>query len=208
MEGELRYAIENYARSQEFKLSGIYTMDGSKRSNKANAFFTGFGKFKRIVLFDTLIKMHTVPELVAILAHEIGHYKKRHIFKTLGLSIGVSGVLFYTLSLILDHPELQVDFGVQQPSLHVGFVLASFLYAPVSRIFSFGMHALSRRHEFEADAYAVRTVRSGSALIDGLKKLTVENLGNLTPHWLKVKIDYTHPPVLERIGRIRQTGSE
>jgi STE24 endopeptidase len=201
--GELRDAIENFARSQNFGLGGLFTMDGSRRSSKSNAFFTGFGRFRRIVLFDTLIERQTVNELVAVLAHEIGHYKKRHIFRQLGLSIVVTALTFFLMSLFLENPFFFDAFLMENISIYGSLVFFSLFYTPVSRILSlYGLY-LSRKYEFEADAFARATYGHSDALVSALKKLSVENLSNLTPHPLKVFVDYTHPPVLERIKALR-----
>lgn len=202
-DGELRRAIEAYARAENFKLQGIFTMDGSRRSTKANAFFTGFGRFKRIVLFDTLIARQTVAELVAVLAHEMGHFRKGHIRKMMALSIASTGLMFFLLSLFLNNRDLALAFGMEQVSVYASFLFFGFIYAPVTTLLSVAVHAVSRAHEYGADAYAARTTGGGEALITALKKLTVDNLGNLTPHPLKVFLEYSHPPVLDRIRALR-----
>jgi len=203
-EGELRGAIQSYADQQAFRLRGIYKMDGSRRSSKSNAFFTGFGKFKRIALFDTLIERHTVDELVAVLAHEIGHYKKRHIMKSILLSAAVTGVMFFLLKFFLNNPELFAAFRMEQVSVYAGLVFFSFLFTPVNTLFSVASQILSRKNEYEADRFAAETHGKPEAMVEALKKLTVHNLSNLTPHPAKVFFDYTHPPVLERVRAIRK----
>jgi STE24 endopeptidase len=202
-EGELKQAIEAYARSQEFKLKGIFTMDGSKRSTKTNAFFTGFGGFRRIVLFDTLVKKHVVKELVSILAHEMGHYKKKHILKSIVISILTTGLMFCILSLFINNRELFAAFKMQETSVYASLLFFGFLYSPIQMVLSIFGNMLSRRHEYDADAYAVNTYKDPVAMIAALKKLSVENLSNLTPHPLKVFLSYSHPPILERIRAIR-----
>ena len=202
--GPLRDAIETYAAAQEFKIQGIYTMDGSRRSTKSNAFFTGFGRYRRIVLFDTLIAKHTVPELVAVLAHEVGHFKKKHILRQTALSILVSGVTFYLLSWFINNPGLFAAFRVEELSIYASLFFFGFLFAPINLVLSVCGKYLSRRYEYEADAYAVATYRNAEAMISALKKLSVDNLSNLTPHPFKVALYYTHPPVLERIKAIRK----
>jgi len=202
-EGELRAAIEDYARTQHFRLKGIYTMDGSKRSTKSNAFFTGFGRFKRIVLFDTLIEKHTVDELVSVLAHEMGHYRKKHILKSMLISILTSGLMFFILSLFINNRELFAAFGMEHVSVYASLFFFGFLYAPIEMLLSVFGNILSRRHEYEADAFAVDTYGKPEAMISALKKLSVDALSNLTPHPLKVFLSYSHPPVLERIRAIR-----
>lgn len=203
-ECELKRAIEGYADSQRFKMKGVFTMDGSKRSTKTNAFFTGFGKFRRIALFDTLIEKHTVEELVSVLGHEMGHYKKKHIFKTIVLSILTTGLMFYILSLFINNGELFAAFKMQETSIYASLFFFGFLYTPIDMIIGIFGNALSRRHEYEADAYAVETYPKPEAMVLALKKLSTENLSNLTPHPLKVFLSYNHPPVLERIQAIRR----
>jgi STE24 endopeptidase len=204
-DGELKSAIERYAEGQHFKLKGIFTMDGSRRSTKSNAFFTGFGRFRRIVLYDTLIEKHSVDELVAILAHEVGHYKKRHIIWLLAMSIATSGVMFFILSLFLNNPSLSAAFRMEHTSLYATLFFFVFLYAPIEILLGIGANMLSRKHEFEADAFAARTVKSSDPLITALKKLSVDNFSNLTPHPAKVFLEYSHPPVLKRIQSLRRT---
>ncbi len=202
--GELRQAIETYAQSQNFQMQGVYTMDGSKRSSKANAMFTGFGRFRRIVLYDTLIQKHTVPELVSVLAHEIGHYQRRHILKFLLISLVSSGLMFFILSLMIRAPVLFHAFGLAKPSVYAGIVFFGLLYTPIDMTLSVFGNWMSRRFEFEADAFAVKTAKQPESMIAALKKLSVDNLSNLTPHPLKVVLDYSHPPVLQRIEAIRR----
>jgi len=203
-EGDLKGAIEEYARSQKFKMKGVFTMDGSKRSTKPNAFFTGFGKFRRIVLFDTLLEKQTVEELVSVLAHEMGHYKKRHILKSIIVSILTSGFMFYILSLFINNKELFEAFKMQEMSIYASLLFFGFLYAPIEMVLSIFGNLLSRRREYDADAYAVKTYRKPGSMITALKKLSVESLSNLTPHPLKVFLSYGHPPILERIQSIRR----
>jgi STE24 endopeptidase len=197
--GELKGAIEAFAAKVDFKLQGIFTMDGSKRSSKANAFFTGFGRFRRIVLFDTLVKQQTTPELVAVLAHEVGHFKLKHIIKMIVTSIVTSFLMFWMFSRVLASPDIMLGLGFSQASVEAAFTVAFWLYAPFSLVTSLFSHALSRKHEFEADAYARATTGDGAALASALKKLSVDSLSNLTPHPWKVFLDYSHPPVTERL---------
>ncbi|MFW6151774.1 MAG: M48 family metallopeptidase, partial [Verrucomicrobiota bacterium] len=206
-EGELRSRIEQYAESQNFRIKGVYKMDGSKRSSKSNAFFTGFGRSKRIVLFDTLIEKHTVDELVTVIAHEMGHYKKKHVPQAMVRSIVKTGLMFFLLSLFIDNPGLFEAFGMEHMSIYAGFIFFGFLFAPVSMALSLFETALSRKHEYESDNYAVKTTGQPEVLINALKKLSVDNLGNLTPHPLKVIVGYSHPPVLDRIQAIRNSKS-
>jgi len=203
-EGELKKAIEGYAKSQGFKIKGVFKMDGSRRSTKSNAFFTGLGKFRRIVLFDTLIEKHTVDELVSILGHEIGHYKKKHIPKSIVISTVTMGLMFFILSLFINNQGLFLAFKMEETSIYASLFFFGFLYAPISMVFSILTNILSRKHEYEADAYAVSTYTRSEAMIIALKKLSVDNLSNLTPHPLKVFLQYSHPPVLERIQAIRR----
>ncbi|MBT3258798.1 MAG: M48 family metallopeptidase [Deltaproteobacteria bacterium] len=202
-EGELKSAIEDYAKKQQFKMKGVFSMDGSKRSTKSNAFFTGFGRFRRIVLFDTLISKHTTEELVSILAHEMGHYKKKHILKSIIISILSTGLMFYILSIFMNNPALFAAFQMEHISIYAGLFFFGFLYAPIEMILSIFGNMLSRHHEYEADAWAVRTYQRPQSMIAALKKLSVDNLSNLTPHPLKVFLSYSHPPVLERIRAIQ-----
>ncbi|MFU8859074.1 MAG: M48 family metallopeptidase [Cyclonatronaceae bacterium] len=203
-QGELRDRIMEYARSVDFPLKNLYVMDGSKRSSKSNAFFTGFGKNKRIALFDTLIEKHTVPELVAVLAHEIGHYKKKHILKGMVISIVHTGVLFYLLSLFLNSEGLFNAFYMEQMSVHAALIFFGLLFAPVEMVLSVVMQILSRKHEYEADRFAADTTGKPEHMIDALKKLSAGNLSNLTPHPFYVFLNYSHPPVLQRINAIRK----
>ena len=203
-DGELKSAIMEYAKSVNFPLSGIFVIDGSKRSSKANAFFTGFGKRKRIALFDTLIENHAVTELVAVLAHEIGHYKKKHIIIAMFLSIVNMGIVFFLLSIFLNNRELFDAFYMENLSVYASLLFFSLLYSPVEFVLSVALQSLSRRHEFQADHYAVETYKGASTLAEALKKLSRTNLSNLTPHPFYVFLNYSHPPVLQRIERIRR----
>lgn len=203
-EGELKKDIESFAVQENFVLNGIFKMDSSKRSTKSNAFFTGFGKFRRLVLFDTLIEKQTPVELVAVLAHEIGHFKRKHIQKSIILSIVTTGVVFFVLGLFLNNSGLFAAFAMTHISVYASIVFVTFLLSPFMKILSIFTHLLSRKHEFEADEYAARTHKNPEALISALKKLSMDNLSNLTPHPLKVFLDYTHPPVLQRIEALRR----
>ena len=202
-QSELKTAIENYADDQNFKMKGIFTMDGSKRSSKSNAFFTGFGKFRRIALFDTLIEKHTTDELVCIVAHEIGHYKKKHIIKHLIISIITSGIMFFILSRFINNGELFSAFQMEKTSIYASLLFFGFLYVPIDMVISIFSKMLSRKNEYEADQFAVLTLEKPDAMILSLKKLSVDNLSNLTPHPYKVFFTYSHPPVLDRINKIR-----
>jgi STE24 endopeptidase len=203
-DGELRQAIEEYAEKVNFPLQGIYVMDGSKRSSKSNAFFTGFGKNKRIALFDTLISKHSTEELVAVLAHEIGHYKKKHIVKNMSISILHTGVMFGLLSIFLQVPALFDAFFMEEMSIYAGLLFFGLLYSPVETILGIGMQILSRKHEYEADAFAAKSINEKEEMVNVLKKLSKDNLSNLTPHPFYVFLNYSHPPALKRIERIRE----
>jgi STE24 endopeptidase len=205
-DGELRDLIENYSKEVDFPLTEVYVIDGSKRSAHSNAYFTGFGKNKRIVLFDTLMEDHTNEEILAILAHEVGHYKKKHIIKGMFTSIIHSGIMLYILGLFIKMPELHTAMGMsaEQPSVYAGLIFFSLLYAPIELVLSIMFNMLSRKHEFEADEYSAQTLKNTSHMISGLKNLTVKNLGNLTPHPLPVFLSYSHPPVLDRISALER----
>ena len=206
-DGALKDAIERYSESVNFPLTEVSVMDGSKRSGHSNAYFSGFGKKKRIVLFDTLIEKHSVEELVAILAHEVGHYKKKHILKGVLVSIAHAGVLFFLLSLFIENRGLFDAFRMEQVSVYAGLVFFSILYSPIELVLSIVMNVVSRKHEYEADAFAAHTVGSAEPLVNGLKTLSVSNLGNLTPDDLTVILNYSHPPILQRIAALRGLGT-
>ncbi|MFP4543970.1 MAG: M48 family metallopeptidase [Bacteroidota bacterium] len=201
-EGELRDKIFSYAEKVNFPLTNVFVMDGSKRSTKSNAFFTGFGKNKRIALYDTLIEKHTDDELVAVLAHEIGHYKKKHITAGMLISIAHTGILFYLLSIFLYDEGLYRAFFMDRTPIYAGLVFFGMLYSPVEMILSVLMNIFSRKNEYQADRFAAETYEKPRALIDALKKLSKNNLSNLTPHQFYVFINYSHPPVLKRIKKI------
>jgi STE24 endopeptidase len=178
-------------------------MDGSKRSSKSNAFFTGFGKSRRIVLFDTLIKQHTVSELVAVLAHEMGHYKKKHIQKGIVIGILQMGFVFFILSLFISHRGLFDAFYMESISVYAGLVFFGMLYSPIDFFLSIFLQISSRKDEYEADRFAAQTTHDSKPLISALKKLSAHNLSNLTPHPFYVFLNYSHPPVLERISVLK-----
>lgn len=203
-QGELRNAIEAYTAAQHYTVTGIFTIDGSRRSTKANAFFTGFGKKKRIALFDTLITRHAKEEIVAVLAHEIGHGQLGHIRKGLISSILQTGALFFLMGFFLNNRALFDAFGVTTMSTHVGLILFALLYSPVSLCLSLVSNAMSRKHEFEADAFAAQTTQKPQDLIRALKRLCADSLSNLTPHKLTIWLDHGHPPVLQRIRALQQ----
>jgi STE24 endopeptidase len=203
-EGELRSAIEVMAKKCQFPISGLYIMDGSKRSTKANAFFTGFGKTKKIALFDTLLAKHDTAELVAILAHEIGHFRCKHIPQRLVASLLQSAVMFFLIGLATDphgtfSRMLFNAFGVADISPHVGLVLFGLIFAPIGRLLGIVSNQWSRRHEFEADSYAAEHTGSTAPLMSALKKLSTDNLSHPTPHPLRVALDYSHPPLSQRL---------
>jgi STE24 endopeptidase len=205
-DGELKEAIFTYARSIDFSLDNIFIMDGSRRSSKSNAFFTGFGRYKRIVLFDTMIEKHSTAELVAVLAHEMGHFKRKHILKSLLIAIGQSGLMFYMLSIVISYPGLFKAFFMDTPSVYTGLVFFALLYSPFDVITGLFLRKLSRKNEYEADRFAAATTRDPQAMVTALKKLSVHNLSNLRPHPFYVFLNYTHPPVLARIRAIAQVG--
>ncbi len=202
-DGELRQTILDYAEKVNFSLENLFVMDGSKRSSKSNAFFTGFGKHKRIALFDTLIDKHTVKELLLVLAHEIGHYKKKHIIKSMVISILHMGIMFYLLSIFLNHQGLFDAFYMQELSIYAGLLFFGMLYSPVEMILSVFMQIFSRKNEYEADRYAAETTKDSQSMIDALKKLSADNLSNLTPHPFYVFLNYSHPPALQRINALK-----
>lgn len=200
-EGNLKTAIQQFASSVDFPLDNIFVIDGSKRSSKANAFFSGIGRKKKIVLYDTLIQKHTTEELVAVLAHEVGHFKKKHIIRGFVLSIVQVFFTMFILSLIVYNGNLSLALGASQQSIHLNLVAFSILFAPISGLTGLLMSMYSRKNEFEADAYARETF-SGPALAEALKKLSVDSLSNLYPHPLYVFFHYSHPPLLKRLEAI------
>lgn len=200
-DGSLRNKIESYSEKVGFHLKNIYVIDGSKRSTKANAYFSGFGSQKRITLFDTLINDLDEDEIVAVLAHEVGHYKHKHIIYNLGLSIITTGITLWLLSLFVGNPLLSKAIGVEQPGFHIGLVAFGILYTPISTITGLLMNALSRKFEYEADNYAKNTFGS-EYLISSLKKLSQKSLSNLTPHPLYIKVHYSHPSLLQRVKNL------
>lgn len=201
-EGSLREKIEDYAAKAGFRLDNIYVIDGSKRSSKANAYFSGLGPKKRIVLFDTLIEDLEEDEIVAVLAHEVGHYKKKHSLTGLVLATIQSAIMFYLFSLFVGMDSFAIALGGEQASFHLGLVAFGVLYAPISMLAGLGTNALSRRHEFQADSYA-RESYDADLLISSLKKLSRKNLSNLTPHPAYVFFHYSHPPLLQRIKSLK-----
>jgi STE24 endopeptidase len=201
--GELKEAILRYTLSVNYPIKNVYVMDGSKRSGKSNAFFTGFGRSKRIALFDTLIAQHTIPEMVAVLAHEVGHYKKKHILQGIIVSIINAGIIFFLLSLFLGSHDLYQAFHMKQESIYTGLLFFGLLYTPIELILSFVIQMVSRKNEYEADRFAAETIDEPRNLIDALKKLSATNLSNLTPHPFYVFLNYSHPPLMQRIHAIQ-----
>jgi STE24 endopeptidase len=201
-EGSLKSKIESYAESVGFQLQNIFVIDGSKRSTKANAYFSGFGKEKRVTLFDTLIQDLEEEEIVAVLAHEVGHYKRNHIVINLVASILNAGITLFLLSLFVNNPEVSMAIGVSQPSFHAALVGFGMLYSPVSELTGLLLNYLSRKFEFEADDFARETF-DGQPLISSLKKLSRNSLSNLTPHPAYVFVHYSHPPLKDRIQQLK-----
>ncbi|MCU0370155.1 MAG: M48 family metallopeptidase [Bacteroidales bacterium] len=204
--GELRDAIESFALKTGFNLKNIFVINGSKRSTKANAYFTGLGRKKRIVLYDTLINDHSTAELVAVLAHEIGHYKKKHTLVGTVLSILQTGLMLFILSRFLGNPALSQALGAAEPSFHLALVAFGILYTPISLIIGLLMNIFSRKHEFQADRFAADHY-SGNSLKEALIRLSVNNLSNLRPHPAYVFFYYSHPPLLKRLAAIRDLSS-
>ncbi|MEH6705559.1 MAG: M48 family metallopeptidase, partial [Galbibacter orientalis] len=200
-DGSLKTKIENYAAKVGFQLDNIFVIDGSKRSTKANAYFSGFGKQKRITLFDTLVNDLEEEEIVAVLAHEVGHYKKKHIIFNIVASIILTGITLFILSLFVNVPELSLAIGVNQPSFHAGLIAFGILYSPISEITGLIMNYFSRKFEYQADDFAKNTY-AGEPLVTSLKKLSKNSLSNLTPHPAYVFVHYSHPTLLERFTNL------
>lgn len=201
-EGDLKTAIERFAKKVNFPLDNVFVMDGSKRSAKANAFFSGIGKKKKIVLYDTLINNHTSEELVAVLAHEVGHFKKKHIIWSYLISITQIFLMLYILSMMVFNENLSIALGGSQQAIHLNLIAFGILFSPISGITGLLMSMLSRKNEFEADAYAKATF-DGNALSNALKKLSVDSLSNLYPHPAYVFFHYSHPPLLQRLEALK-----
>ena len=199
--GSLRDAISNYAQTVGFNLDKIFVIDGSKRSTKANAYFSGFGSEKRVTLYDTLINDLEEEEIVAVLAHEVGHYKKKHIIFNLATSVLLAGLTLYILSLLISNPLLSQALGVAKPSFHIGLIAFGILYSPISTITGLIMNWFSRKFEYQADDYAKNTYKA-QPLITSLKKLSKNSLSNLTPHPAYVFMHYSHPTLLERFKNL------
>ncbi|MDD5570248.1 MAG: M48 family metallopeptidase [Bacteroidales bacterium] len=197
-EGELRTAIEEYANKTGFKLKNIFKIDGSKRSSKANAYFSGLGAKKRIVLFDTLINDLSKEEIVAVLAHEVGHYKKKHTLFAISASVIQTGLMLFILSLFINNPLLSQALGTGVKSFHMGILAFGMLYSPLSTVMGLAMNIISRSNEYKADAFAGITYKA-EYLQSALKKLSVNNLSNLNPHKAYVFFYYSHPTLLNRL---------
>ena len=197
-EGDLKSSIFQFSEKVNFPLDNIFVMDGSKRSSKGNAFFSGIGKRKKVVLFDTLIAKHSIEELTAVFAHEVGHFKKKHIILGTLLSILQVGLMLYLLSLMIFSSEVSFALGGEVSTIHLNILGFVILYTPVSRLLGIVMNIFSRKNEYEADAYA-KEYFGEKPLISGLKKMSGDHLSNLTPHPAFVFVNYSHPPLLQRV---------
>lgn len=206
-EGDLREAVTDYARSEGYDLEQVSVMDASRRSTKANAFFTGFGRTKRLTLFDTLVDKLDRDEVVAVVAHEMGHYKQGHLARWIAVSVIHQGVVLYLLSYFLKQTGLYEAFFMTHAPIYAGFAFFGLLIAPVERFLGLGLNALSRRQELQADRYAVETTEDPESLISGLKKIAADHLSNLTPHRFEVLLRYSHPPLHQRLRHLEQTAS-
>jgi len=200
-QGTLRTAIEEFASKTGFKLKNIYVIDGSKRSTKANAYFSGFGPKKRIVLYDTLKDELTEEEIVAVLAHEIGHYKKKHVLLTLFFSVLLTGFMLFLFSRVVNNPELSGALGSHSTSFHLGLIVFGILYSPLSLVIGLLTNFISRKNEFEADRFVKENFKP-EVLGEALKKLSVKNLSNMMPHPVYVFFHYSHPPLLKRLEKL------
>ncbi|MBW6500574.1 MAG: M48 family metallopeptidase [Bacteroidales bacterium] len=200
-EGGLRKKIEDFALKTGFKLKNIFVIDGSKRSTKANAYFSGFGPKKRIVLYDTLLKDMSEDEIVAVLAHEIGHYRKKHVLMTMLFSFLLTGLMLFLFSLVVNNPSLSAALGAESPSFHLGLIVFGILYSPLSLLIGLVSNYISRKNEFEADRF-VKEHYKAEYLSSSLKKLSVKNLSNMVPHPAYVFFHYSHPPLLKRLEQL------
>ena len=200
-EGTLRAQIELFAQKTGFKLKNIFIIDGSKRSTKANAYFSGFGPKKRIVLYDTLQNELTEEEIVAVLAHEIGHYKKKHVLFSLLLSVFLTGLMLFLFSMVVNNPVLSQAIGSHSTSFHLGLIVFGILYSPLSLFIGLATNYISRKNEFEADRFVRENFKS-EVLAEALKKLSVKNLSNMMPHPVYVFFHYSHPPLLKRLEKL------
>ena len=204
-DGELRTAIETFSKKVDFPISRIDMMDGSKRSSHSNAYFSGFGKSRRIALFDTLLEKHSTEEIVSVVAHEVGHYKKKHIITGTILGILETGIMLFVFNLIMNDSALFSVFGVQSVSVYGGLIFFGMLYSPVNLLTSVFTTAMSRKNEYEADAFSLEHTQNKDALINMLKGLAANNLSHLTPHKMMVFLSYSHPPVIDRIAAVNKT---
>ena len=202
-EGELLTKIKDYLRKVDFPVKKLEVMDGSKRSGHSNAYFSGFGKNKRIALFDTLMEQMDDDEILAVIAHEVGHYQLKHIHIGIFLSALQTGMMLFILSLFINNSELFSVFSMENLSIYASLIFFSILYTPISMIMGVVFSLISRKNEFAADEYSAKTANMPKSLISGLKKMSKENLSNLTPHWLNVFLNYSHPPVLKRIEALK-----
>jgi STE24 endopeptidase len=200
-QGSLRDKIEAFAGSTGFRLRNIYVIDSSRRSTKSNAYFSGFGPKKRIVLYDTLMKEMGEEEIIAVLAHEIGHYKKKHVLVSLLLSVLLTGLMLFLFSIVVDHPEISQSLGTDKASFHLGLIVFGILYSPLSLVIGVVSNFISRKNEFEADRF-VRENYKPEVLAAALKKLSVKNLSNMMPHKAYVFFHYSHPPLLKRLEKL------
>ena len=203
-EGPLLTKIKDYLKKVDFPVKKLEVMDGSKRSSHSNAYFSGMGKNKRIALFDTLVEQMDDDEIVAVIAHEVGHYKLKHIHWGIFISSINAGIMLFILSLFMMNRELFDVFKMQELSVYASLLFFTILYTPISMISGFMFSYISRKNEYAADAYSAKTSNLSGSLISGLKKMTKENLSNLTPHWLNVMLNYSHPTVLDRINVLRR----
>lgn len=202
-DGELKQSIESFCQKVQFPLTNIFVIDGSKRSAKGNAFFSGFGKKKKVVLYDTLIEKHTVEELTAVFAHEVGHYKKRHIIYSTVLSLLQMGLILFLLSRMIQFSEISYAMGGNITAIHLNILAFGILISPLSHLLGLLMNYFSRKNEYEADAYAVQNF-GAKPLISALKKLSSDHLSNLTPHPAYVFAHYSHPPLVQRVAAMEQ----
>lgn len=200
-DGSLRDKIQSFALKTGFKIRNIYIIDGSKRSTKANAYFSGFGPKKRIVLYDTLQNELSEDEIVAVLAHEIGHYKKKHVLVSLLMSVVLTGLMLFLFSLVVNSPSLSAALGSGEASFHLGLIAFGILYSPLSLLIGMFSNYVSRKNEFEADRF-VKENHKSEVLASGLKKLSVKNLSNMLPHPAYVFFHYSHPPLLSRLEKL------
>jgi len=203
-EGPLLDKIKAYLSKVDFPVKKLEIMDGSKRSSHSNAYFSGIGKNKRIALFDTLIEQMNDDEIVSVIAHEVGHYKLKHIYSGIVLSALQSGIMLFILSLFLLNEDLFNVFKMENLSIYASLLFFTMLYAPISMVTGIMFSIISRKNEFSADEYSAQTFKMPLALISSLKKMSKENLSNLTPHWLNVFLNYSHPPVLQRIKALKE----